>query len=116
MNFCWTAASILLGTGSGFFQSKPMRFISLISPDLPYSMPNRNCQAACRFDHFWPLGRGLWFWFEWERKRSQGSELEFDGESFWAEGQGFEDVDALLSGRRDHGAQACEVGGALPGS
>src|SRR5208337_3369267 len=49
MNFCWTAASILLGTGSGFFQSNPMRFISLISPDLPYSMPNRlrmNCPSV----------------------------------------------------------------------
>ncbi len=31
----------MLGTSSGFFQSKPMRFISLISPDLPQSMPNR---------------------------------------------------------------------------
>src|SRR5208337_770690 len=49
MNFCWVSASILLGTGSGFFQSKPMRFISLISPDLPYSMPNRlrmNCPTS----------------------------------------------------------------------
>jgi hypothetical protein len=45
-----------------------------------------NCQAACRIDHFWPLGRGRWLCFEWEWKRSQGSERQFDGESFWAEG------------------------------
>ena len=33
MNFCWVSTSILPGTDSGFFQSKPMRFISLISPE-----------------------------------------------------------------------------------
>ena len=44
------------------------------------------------------------------------SELQVDGQSFGGEGQGLEDVEALLSGRRDDGAQAGEVGGALWGS
>ena len=58
-----------------------------------------NFQAAYRVDHFRSLGRGRWFCFEWEWKGSQGSELQFDGESFWTEGQGFVDIEARLSRR-----------------
>src|SRR5574337_1763342 len=49
-------------------------------------------------------------------ERSGGSELQFYGEPFGGEGEGFEDVEALLSGRRDHRTQAREVFGALEGS
>ena len=44
-----------------------------------------------------------------------GLEFELDGQSIGGEGQGLEDVEALLSGGRDHGAQAGEVDCALRG-
>ena len=44
------------------------------------------------------------------------SELQRDGELFWGKGERLVDVEALLSGRRNHGSEAGEVGGALRGS
>src|SRR5271165_188489 len=96
MNFCWTAASILLGTGSGFFQSKPMRFISLISPDLPYSMPNRlrmNCPTstvdAGRTSIAQARSSSIW-----EGRQRAGSTLEIEQDEFFDSTfvEGFEPV------------------------
>ena len=61
------------------------------------------CQAAPFSGRFWLVG-----WFRGlasMRRGGGGSELQFDGESLGAESEGSEDVEALLSGRRDHGSQ-----------